>query len=100
MNFEDADLKPILPPNLRLLAPRYEVSVTCLVGFAGWAWAPLGAAAYAGEVRELDVGESEDAGAVVQGGGGWANVVLRWKCWWHSGWCFFGNVFLSVGLVL
>ena len=57
------------------------------------------AAAYAGEVGELAVCEGEDAGAVVEEGGGWADVVfhfflfgrvlvgvvLRWNAGWTLG---------------
>jgi hypothetical protein len=58
----------------------------------------LFAAAYAGEVGELAVGEGEDAGAVLESGGCWADVVfhfwwvlfLRWNVGWGSVDCWLG----------
>lgn len=44
----------------------------------------MAATAYAGEERELAVGEGEDAGAVLEGGGGWADVdVVVMMAWWR-----------------
>jgi len=52
----------------------------------------LAATAYAGEEGELAVGEGEDAGAVLEGGGGGADVDVVGVGWWHF---FFSLVICS-----